>query len=79
VDLIHLAQDRDKWQALMNIVVNLLYEALPRVRVVTIRRSLNWMIGFIDRLYTPLRTTRNYSAIAELHTLQFAVTHTLVF
>jgi hypothetical protein len=27
--------------------------------------------GFTDHLYTPLRTTSNYSAIANLHTLQF--------
>jgi hypothetical protein len=76
VDLIHLAQERDKWQALINIVVSLLYKVLPRARVVTIRRGLDWMIGFIEHLYTPLRTARNYSAIADLHTLQIAVTHT---
>jgi hypothetical protein len=27
-------------------------------------------IGFIDHLYTQLGTTSNYSAIANLHTLQ---------
>jgi hypothetical protein len=43
------------------------------------RRVSDWMIGFIDTLYTPLGTTRNYSAIAVLHTLQFAVTHALAF
>jgi hypothetical protein len=37
------------------------------------------MIGFIDTLYTPLGTTGNYSSIADLHTLQFTVTHTLGF
>jgi hypothetical protein len=26
--------------------------------------------GFIDHLYTPVGTTSNYSAIANLHTLQ---------
>jgi hypothetical protein len=26
--------------------------------------------GFIDHLYTPLRTTSNYSAIASLHILE---------
>jgi hypothetical protein len=36
-------------------------------------------IGFIDRVYTPLRTTRNYSAIADLRALQSTVTHTTVF
>jgi hypothetical protein len=31
---------------------------------------------FIGHLYTPLGITRNYSAIAFIHTLQFTVTHT---
>jgi hypothetical protein len=30
-------------------------------------------IGFTDKLYTPLGTTSNYSAIADLHTLQVTV------
>jgi hypothetical protein len=29
------------------------------------------MVGFIDTIYTQLGTTDNYSAIADLHTLQF--------
>jgi hypothetical protein len=37
------------------------------------------MIGFIDTLYTLLGTTGNYSAIANLHTSQFTVTHALGF
>jgi hypothetical protein len=37
------------------------------------------LIGIIDTLYNKLKTTRNYSAIADLHTLQFTVTHALVF
>jgi hypothetical protein len=37
------------------------------------------MIGVIDTLYTQLGTTGNYSAIADLHTLQFTVTHALGF
>jgi hypothetical protein len=37
------------------------------------------MIGFIDTLYTVLGTRGNYSAIADLHTLQFNVTHALGF
>jgi hypothetical protein len=34
---------------------------------------------FIDQLYIPFRNTCNYSAIVYLHTLQFTVTHTVVF
>jgi hypothetical protein len=37
------------------------------------------MIGFIDTFYTQLGTTGNYSSIADLHTLQFTVTHALGF
>jgi hypothetical protein len=44
----------------------------------TYRGVLDWMIGLTDTLYTQLGTTRNYSAIADLHTLQFTVTHTSV-
>jgi hypothetical protein len=47
----------------------------------TIRRGMDWMIGFVDFLYTPFRTaiTSTYSAIANLYTLQFTVTYILVF
>jgi hypothetical protein len=37
------------------------------------------MIGFIDTLYSALGITRSYRAIADLHTLQFTVTHALGF
>jgi hypothetical protein len=53
-------------------------KVLSRIRVVTLRRDMDWMIGFIDTLYAPLGTTGNYSAIVDLHTLQFTVTLTLI-
>jgi hypothetical protein len=46
---------------------------------VTYRRGLECMIRFIDTLYIQLGIKRSYSAIADLHTLQFTVTHALVF
>jgi hypothetical protein len=33
------------------------------------------MVGFINTLFTQFGTTGNYGATAELHTLQFSVTH----
>jgi hypothetical protein len=45
----------------------------------TIRWDMDWIIGFIDTLFTPLETTGNYSTVTKLHTLQFTVTHTLGF
>jgi hypothetical protein len=52
---------------------------LSRSIRVTIDGVLDWMVGFIVTLYTPFITTINYSASADLHTLQFTVTHTLLF
>jgi hypothetical protein len=46
---------------------------------VALRRDLDWMIGFIDTLYTVLGTIGNRSAIVDLHKLQFTVTHPLWF
>jgi hypothetical protein len=43
------------------------------------RRVLDWTIGFIDTLYVQLVTAGIYSASADLHTLQFTVTHALGF
>jgi hypothetical protein len=37
------------------------------------------MVGFIYTLFTHYRNYRQYSAIADLHTLQFIVTHALGF
>jgi hypothetical protein len=50
---------------------------LSRV-LVTIGWVVDWMILFIDSLYIhTVRTYRQYSAIAILHTLHLAVTHAL--
>jgi hypothetical protein len=45
--------------------------------MVTIIRGLDWMIGFIDTLYTQLVTAVNYSAIA-ISTLYSSLLHTIV-
>jgi hypothetical protein len=42
------------------------------------RRGFGSYIGFIDHFNTKLVTTVNYSAIADLHTLQITVTRTSV-
>jgi hypothetical protein len=40
---------------------------------VWLKMGLDWIIGFIDHLYTPLETTGNYGTIANLHTLQITI------
>jgi hypothetical protein len=42
-------------------------------------RLLDWMIGFIAPYTFTTRDDRQYSAIADLHTLQFTVTHAVGF
>jgi hypothetical protein len=40
---------------------------------------LDWMIGLLHLIRSQLGTTGNYSAVADLHTLQSTVTHALGF
>jgi hypothetical protein len=54
------------------------YDIVTYFRGVTIRRSLDWMIGLIALIHST-RNYRQYSSIADLHTLQFTVTHALGF
>jgi hypothetical protein len=58
---------------------DLLRIVMCRALRVTYRRVLDWMIGFINTLFTQLGTTGNYITIAILHTLQFTVTDALGF
>jgi hypothetical protein len=47
---------------------------------VTIDEILDWIFGFITPYtFTQFGTTGNYSAIANLHALQFTITHALGF
>jgi hypothetical protein len=43
------------------------------------RRALDWMIGFINTLYNQHVLNKQYSAISDLHNLQFTITHALEF
>jgi hypothetical protein len=47
-------------------------------RIVAIGRGLDWMTGFITLIHLASNYKR-YCVIANLHTLQFTVTHTLGF
>jgi hypothetical protein len=43
---------------------------LSRFRDVTVcRKDMDWILDLLTNLYTPLGTTSNYSATADLHTL----------
>jgi hypothetical protein len=39
---------------------------------------MDWMIEFIDTLYTPLGSTGSYSAIVDVHNLEFISASTSV-
>jgi hypothetical protein len=52
---------------------------LSRVGVWDYRWHMDWMIGFFGTWCTPLGIRGNNSAITDLHTLQFTITHTLGF
>jgi hypothetical protein len=55
----------------------ILIEIWKMNNAVHIWRVLDWMIGFIDTLYTSLGTTNNYNAIA-ISTLYSSLLHTLM-
>jgi hypothetical protein len=62
----------------LTLLLLLLLLLLSRV-VVTIDGIMEWMIEFIATYTFTTRDYRQYSAIADLHTLQFTVPHALGF
>jgi hypothetical protein len=46
---------------------------------VTLNGALDWWLDLVIHFNTQLITTLNYSAIADLHTLQFTRAYSLVF
>jgi hypothetical protein len=55
---------------LLLLILSSLPNVLSRFRGVWLQTGYGLVNGFIDHLYAPLGTTRNYSAISNLHTLQ---------
>jgi hypothetical protein len=53
-----------------------LYNILSRFICVCLQTGYGLVNGFIDHLHSPLVTTSNYSATANLHTLQFTAVNT---
>jgi hypothetical protein len=47
--------------------------------IITCMSDCRLIIGFIDHFNIPLVTTLNYSAIADLHTLQFTTAYAKTF
>jgi hypothetical protein len=58
--------------------LNCVYIITCRAFCMTYRWVLDWVIGFIETLHTPLRTIGNYSAIAVPTLVQVTVTHTSI-
>jgi hypothetical protein len=76
----HFASLRSAWTMMTSTGCNALMGIIIFSRVGRVR-DLKTGFGLNDRIYwhTVLWTTDNYSAIADLHTSQFTVTHALGF